>query len=396
MNTIQNQTLIDKVMAIEPWLIDIRREFHRHPELGMAEHWTSGKIAEILKELGIPHRGKIASTGIVGIIEGSKSGKTVALRADMDALPILEDTGLEYSSLNNGRMHACGHDAHITILLGAARILNSFKTELTGNIKLFFQPAEETIGGAKPMIEAGCMEDPHVDYVLGLHVTPYAEAGQIMIRSGKICAASDGLIINIEGKAAHAAYPEEGTDAIAIAAQVIVSLQTIISRNLSPLDAGVISLGMINGGSKENIIADRVRLSGTIRTLDPEIRAMVKERIRSLVSGVTAGLGGSGSVEFEEGYPPVINDDQLVKLIETNATALLGGKNVLFKERPSMGVEDFAYFCQAAPGAFYYLGCGNQERGIAAPGHSSKFQIDEACLKTGVLLQVVNALSLLR
>lgn len=395
MNIFPNQTLQEKVNAIEPWLIDIRREFHRYPELGMAERQTSGKIVAFLEEMGIPYCNGIANTGIVGLIRGGKPGKTVALRADMDALPISEATGLPYSSLIAGQMHACGHDAHMAILLGTARVLNSFKTELPGNIKLFFQPAEETEGGAKPMIEAGCMENPHVNYVLGLHVTPYAEVGQILIRSGKICAASDGLAITIRGKSAHAAYPEEGTDAIVIAAQVVTALQSIISRNLSPLDSGVITLGMINGGHKENIIADEVRLSGTIRTLDPITRIKIKEKIQSLVLSITAGLGGEGTVKFKEGYPPVINDECLVKIIQTNASFLLGKENVLFKEHPSMGVEDFAYFCQAAPGAFYYLGCGNQAQGITAPGHSSQFQIDEACLKTGVLLQVVNTLSLL-
>ncbi len=396
MNNILNQTLLEKVTEIEPWLIDIRRDFHRHPELGMAEFGTSRKISELLGEMGIQHRTGIANTGIVGIIEGSKPGKTIALRADMDALPIREETGLSYASVNEGQMHACGHDAHMSVLLGAARVLNSLKADLSGNVKLFFQPAEETEGGAKPMIEAGCMEGPKVDHVLGLHVTPYAEAGQIMIRPGKICASSDGLTITIRGKSAHGAYPEEGTDAIVIAAQIITSLQTIISRNLSPMDSGVITIGMINGGLKENIIADQVRISGTIRTLDPNIRTLIKERIENLVSGVAKSLGGDALVEFESGYPPVINDDELVNVIETNAISLLGKENVLFKERPSMGVEDFSYFGQAVPSAFYYLGCANREQGIMAPGHSSKFQIDENCLKTGVLLQVVNTLSLLK
>lgn len=396
MNIIQNQVLLDKVSEIEPWLIEIRREFHRHPELGMAEYWTSRKIAELLEEMGIPHRTGIANTGIVGIIESGKPGKTIGLRADMDALPIREETGLSYASVIDGQMHACGHDAHMTILLGAARILNSLKTELAGNIKLFFQPAEETDGGAKPMIDAGCMDDPKVDHVLGLHVTPYAEAGQILIRPGKICASSDGFTITIRGKSAHGAYPEEGTDAIVIAAQVITALQTIVSRNLSPLDAGVVTIGTINGGLKENIIADQVRLYGTIRTLDQETRISIQKQIRNIVSGVASGMGGEGLVEFQPGYPPVINDGHVVKIIENNAIALLGKENVLFKERPSMGVEDFSYFCQAVPSAFYYLGCANRNKGIVAPGHSSKFQIDESCLKTGVLLQVVNALSLLR
>lgn len=395
MNIIQTQTLIAKVMEIEPWLIAVRRDFHRHPELGLAERWTSGKIAMFLEEMGIPHRTGIAETGVVGIIEGGKPGKTIALRADMDALPIQEETGLSYASINEGRMHACGHDAHLAILLGAARILNSLKTELSGNIKLFFQPAEETVGGAKPMIEAGCMENPKVDHVLGLHVTPYAETGQILVRPGKICASSDSLTITVRGKSAHGAYPEAGTDAIVIAAQVIIALQTIVSRNLSPLDSGVITIGTIQGGLKENIIADQVHLGGTIRTLAPETRAKIQSKIQEVVVGVAAGLGGEGLVQFEAGYPPVINDEQIVKVIQSNAAVLLGKENVLYKEYPSMGVEDFAYFCQAAPSAFYYLGCANHNLGIIAPGHSSKFQIDEACLKTGVLLQVANALSLL-
>lgn len=394
-NDMQDQTLLKRVMDIESWLIEIRRDFHRHPELGMAEFRTSQKIAELLDEMKIPYRTGVANTGIVGIIEGGKPGKTIALRADMDALPIPEETGLSYASVIKGKMHACGHDAHMTVQLGAARILNSMRSELSGNIKLFFQPAEETDGGAKPMIDAGCMEDPHVDYVLGLHVTPYAEAGQIMFRPGKICASSDGFTITIRGKSAHGAYPEEGTDAIVIAAQVITSLQTIVSRNLSPMEAGVVTIGTVNGGFKENIIADQVLLGGTIRTLDPETRTNIQMRLQNIVSTVASGLGGEGLVEFEAGYPPVINNDEVVKVVETNAISLLGKENVIFKEHPSMGVEDFSYFCQAAPGAFYYLGCGNKTQGINAPGHNSKFQIDENCLKTGVLLQVVNALSLL-
>lgn len=394
-NFLKNQALLEQITEIEPWLIEIRREFHRHPELGMAEHRTSKKISELLEEMEIPHRTGIANTGIVGIIESGKPGKTIGLRADMDALPIREETGLSYASTIPGQMHACGHDAHMAILLGAARILNSLKTELTGNIKLFFQPAEETEGGAKPMIEAGFMENPKVEHVLGLHVTPYAEAGQIMIRPGKICAASDDLKITIRGKSAHGAYPEEGTDAIVITAQVITALQTIVSRNLSPLEAGVITIGTINGGLKENIIADEVRLGGTIRTLDQETRISIQKQIRNIVSGVASSMGGEGLVEFKASYPPVINDKQVVKIIENNAIALLGKENVIYKEHPSMGVEDFSYFCQAAPSAFYYLGCANRGQGIVAPGHSPKFQIDEACLKTGVLLQVVNSLSLL-
>ncbi len=389
---------VDKIMLlvneIEPWLIEIRREFHRHPELGMEEFWTSQRISQLLAGMEIPHH-QVASTGIVGLIRGANPGKTVALRADMDALPIEEDTGLSYSSLNHGKMHACGHDAHLAILLGAVKILSAMKEQLAGNIKLFFQPAEETDGGAQLMIAEGCMKDPQVDYVLGLHVSPYAETGQIMIRYGTVSAASDAVKIMIRGKSAHAAYPEEGNDAIVMAAQVIIGIQTIISRNVSPLDAGVITLGKINGGIKENIIADKVVLSGTMRTLNPQTRNYMKTRIQEVATGICQGMGGDCTVEFQEGYPPVINHDQVLKIIETNALKLLGKTNLLYKEQPSMGVEDFSFFSHHAPSGFYYLGCGNKAQDIAAPGHSPKFQIDERCLKTGVLLQVVNTLALL-
>lgn len=390
------KTLRSRVAAITDWVIQTRRDFHQYPELGMAEHRTAEKIATHLEKMGIPHVTGVAQTGIVGTITGSSSGKTVALRADMDALPIQENTGLAYESRIPGKMHACGHDAHTAILLGAARVLNAMRDEFNGTVKLLFQPAEETDGGAQPMIASGCMENPHVDYVLGLHVTPYLETGQIWVKHGKLSASSDILRLTVRGKSSHAAYPEEGVDAIVLAAHVVTTLQTIVARNVSPLEAVVLTLGKIHGGTKENIIADAVELSGTMRTLDPEVRALLKLRIRSIAQGVCEGMGGSCTVEFEEGYMPVINNNSVVDVVIRNAETLLGKENVLYKERPSMGVEDFSFFCHYSPGAFYYLGCGNKANGIDAPGHSPFFQIDEDCLKTGVLLQVMNTLSLLK
>ncbi len=383
-----------RIIELEDWVVAIRRDLHRHPELGTEEHWTSERIAGLLREMAIPFQ-RMAGTGIVGLIGGGRPGKTVALRADMDGLPIQEATDLEYASLHPGKMHACGHDAHTAILIGAARVLNDMKERLAGTVKLFFQPAEETDGGAKPMIEAGCMKDPNVDYVLGLHVTPYAEAGQVLIRYGKITAASDIVKLSVQGRSSHAAYPEESVDAIVIAAQLITALQTIVSRNLSPLDSGVLTFGTIRGGVKENVIADEVSLTGTIRTLDPQTRRLMKERVAALVANLCQAMGGSGTVRFEEGYPPTINHDEVTRVVEANAKALLGVVNVLDKEHPSMGVEDFSYFCQAAPGAFYYLGCGNRAQGITAPGHHPGFRIDETCLRTGIWLQVINTLTLL-
>ena len=381
-------SIIQKVSNIEPWVIAQRREFHRHPELGMNEYWTSQRITGLLDEMEIPFH-KTVSTGIVGIILGEKPGKTIALRADMDGLPIEEATGLEYSSISKGKMHACGHDAHMAILLGTAKILNEIREGITGNIKLLFQPAEETIGGAQRMIEEGCLENPQVDEVLGLHVTPDAEIEQIMLRRGIVTATSDSFQITIHGKSAHAAYPEAGVDAIIIAAQVINALQTIISRNISPLKAGVITLGKIEGGTQENIIADNVILNGTMRTLNPQIRKHIQDRILKLVTEICIGMEGKGTVELNAGYPSIMNDDNLVQVVETNAVHLLGPKNVIPKEKPSLGVDDFAFFSQHAPSVFYYLGCSNRSLGISAPEHSPQFQIDEACLGTGILLQVI-------
>ena len=392
----QIERLTTATAAIEDWVVALRREFHQHPELGNEELWTAHYISKLLTEMGIPQQTGVAGTGVVGLIQGNHPGKTIALRADMDGLPLTEATGLAYVSLNPGKMHACGHDAHLAIQLGAARLLNNLKKDFAGNIKLLFQPAEETTGGARPMIAAGCMNNPVVDYVLGLHVTPLAEAGQILIRYGQITAASDSLNITISGRPTHAAYPEEGIDAIVIAAQVITAMQTILSRNISPLDAGVITIGRINGGARDNIIAETVNLSGTIRSLDSKTRNTIKAILNRTVTGICEAMGGSCEITFTEGYLPIINHDKVMKVVELNAETLLGKTNVLTKEQASLGVDDFSCFAHQVPGAFYYLGCGNKQLGITIPGHSPEFQIDEACLITGVKLQVMSALSLLK
>jgi amidohydrolase len=392
MNT---QELLEKIQSIKDWVIQQRRFFHRHPELGMEEYRTSETISALLMELEIPCHTGVAGTGIVGLIKGNRPGRTIALRADMDALPITEATGLEYASVEVGRMHACGHDAHMAILLGVAKILNGMKDELSGNVKLLFQPAEETDGGARPMIKAGCMETPHVDYVLGLHVTPYVDTGKILIKSGTLTASSDIFRITVYGRSSHAAYPEDGVDAILLGAHVVTALQTIVSRNTSPLDSCVITVGKIQGGTKENIISDQVNLSGTMRTIDSKTRALIKDRIVALSTGVCDALGGRCSVEFEEGYMPIINNDEVTSLIIRNAQQLLGATNVLAKDHPSMGVEDFSFFCDVAPGAFYYLGCGDPGQKERVPAHSPHFLLDERCLTTGILLQTVNTLTLL-
>ncbi|SCL91749.1 M20 metallopeptidase family protein [Sporanaerobacter sp. PP17-6a] len=383
-----------RAMDIKDWVIGIRRDFHMHPELGFEEYRTRDKIIENLKEIGIEYR-IVANTGVVGIIRGKEGGKTVALRADMDALPIKEKNDVLYKSKVEGKMHACGHDAHSAILLGVSRILNDIKDELKGNVKLFFQPAEETTGGAKPMIEQGVLENPKVDGIFGLHVDNGLDAGQIGIRYGQMNAASDMIKIIIEGKNSHGAYPDLGVDAIAIAAYVITAIQTIISRNTDPRNSGVISLGVINGGYAGNIIADRVEIEGIVRTLDEETRERTIERIKNIVEKVAESMGGKGEIKRRKSYNALINDDKMVDIIKQSGEGFLEKKNVIKIKYPSFGVEDFSFFSEKCSGGFFLLGSKNEEKNIVYRNHTPKFDIDEDCLVYGVMVQVQNVLNFL-
>ena len=377
-------------------LVTIRRDFHMHPELSQNEFRTNSKICDYLNEWGIEYKSGIADTGVVGLIRGKQEGKTVAIRADIDALPIYEKSNESYCSINNGVMHACGHDAHTTILLGVAKILKEMEDTLQGNVKLLFQPAEETIGGAQRMVNEGCMRNPDVDYVLGLHVMPYINAGEVELKYGKLNASTDEIKITVRGKSGHGAYPEKGIDAIMISGYVITAVQSLVSRNISPLNSIVLSLGTISGGVKTNVIADEVVIKGTLRALDSETRNFAKERVTEIVSNTAKAFGGEGTVEFHDGYEALINDDEVVDVIKENAEKFIGKENMFFKEFPSLGAEDFSYFSEAAKGGFFHLGCGNSERGITANIHCDNFDIDEECIKTGVFLQIENVLSLLK
>lgn len=313
----------------------------------------------------------------------------------MDALPIEEKTGALYASLIPGKMHACGHDVHTTILLGASYILQQLKEEFKGNVKLFFQPAEETVGGAKPMIEAGCLEHPKVNHVLGLHVRPTLNVGEVGFHYGKCHAASDTIIISINGKQAHGAYPQDGIDAILISAHVITALQSLISRNLSPFETAVLSLGIIEGGTAGNIVCDQVTIKGTLRTLDQTTRVFMKKRIIEVAENTAKAFGGSADVRIEEGYAPLINAHAITDAVAHVARKLLGEDNVIIMEHPSLGVEDFAYFAEAVPSCFYNLGTSNPHKGIQAALHENTFDVDEEAIKIGVCLQVLSALHLL-
>lgn len=385
-----------RVTEIFDELVEIRRDFHRYPELSQQEYRTCEKICEYLTSWGIEHVKGIADTGVMAIIRGKKEGITVGARADIDALPIQEKTNLPFKSRHEGIMHACGHDIHTAIHLGVAKIFKEMEDELEGNVKIFFQPAEETVGGAKRMIDEGCLKEPTVDYVLALHVDSSLEVGHVRLKYGKLNAASCEVYINIKGKSGHAAYPETSVDSILVAAHVITALQSLISRNISPVNPAVLSLGMINGGSKNNVIAGEVNISGTLRTLDTATQNFAKKRIKEIVKNTAKAFGAEASVKFENGYPELINNEQVVNVLKNTAERLLGKDKVSFKEHPSMGADDFAFFCQETKAAYYSLGCANKAKGWGGPLHSEYFIADEECMKVGVLLQVETLLELLK
>lgn len=378
-----------------PWMIAIRRDLHQHPELGLEEHRTAGRVQALLDELGIPHTDGIGETGVLGVI-GSGDGPVVALRADLDALPMQDaKENAPYRSKVPGKMHACGHDVHTAVLLGAAKLLVGLGDALPGTVKLLFQPAEETVGGAQLMIEAGVLDDPRVEAVFGLHVDADFELGSFGVRYGQRNASSDSFTLTVHGRSCHAAYPAGGVDAIVVAAQLVGAVQTIVGRNVDARDAAVISIGTIEGGTQANIMADRVTMTGTVRTLDPAVRERVLERLRTTVEGVAAGFGAHVTLDVARGYEPLINHDAMVDVARANAGCLVGEERVTVRPQANMGVEDFAFYLREVPGAFFTLGVGNRAKGIVHPVHQVRFDVDEECMAYGAAVQAMNALTIL-
>ena len=371
--------------SLQSELIDIRRDLHENPELDFDLFRTSQKVKDFLSKEGIEFY-EVAKTGVCAIIRG-RGEKTVALRADMDALPLEDRKVCSYSSKTQGKMHACGHDAHTTILLGAAKILNSMKDEIKGNVKLFFEPGEETTGGSKLMIKEGVLHSPAVDAVIGLHVEEWLEAGTVGLKRGNAYAASNPFTIKIIGKGGHGASPHVTIDPIVIASNVIISLQNIVSREIPPTDAAVLTIGTIHGGTAQNIIPEEVTISGTIRTTKSEHREYMKTRLTQVVEGIVHSMRGECVIDIVESYPCLYNDDTLSDLFENKASEVVGEGNVCKLDAPTMGVESFAYFSMERPGLFYFLGSGNKEKGIIHPAHGSLFDIDERCLSIGVAMQ---------
>lgn len=371
---------------IKDELVALRRDFHEHPELDFELYRTSEKVREFLDKEGIEYN-ITAKTGICAIIRGGKPGKTVALRGDMDALPIQDVKSCTYASKNQGKMHACGHDVHTTVLMGAAKILNSIKQELAGNVKLFFEPAEETTGGAQIMISEGVLENPKVDAVIGLHVSEDISVGEIGIKKGIVNAASNPFEIKIIGKGGHGAYPQVTVDPIVITCNVINALQTLISRELAPVNPSVLTVGSIHGGTAENIIPEEVTIKGTMRTMKMEDRTYVKRRLKEITEGIVKAMRGTCEIKIRDSYPCLSNNDNMFSILKSSANKVIDENKINILENPSMGVESFAYFSLERPAVFYYLGSRNEEKGIVHPAHGNLFDIDEGCIPIGVAVQ---------
>jgi len=364
-------------------LIEIRRHLHAHPELSFHEYQTSKYVAERLKGLGLNPEEDIAGTGVMCLIEGRSNRKIIALRADMDALPIQEENDIPYKSKNNGVMHACGHDVHTTSLLGAAGILNELKDDLSGTIKLIFQPGEEKIpGGASIMIKEGVLEKPKPNYIFGQHVMPHIEVGKVGFREGMYMASADEIYLKVQGKGGHGAMPEMNTDPVLIASHIIVAMQQIVSRNANPKKPSVLSFGKFVANGATNIIPDEVYIEGTFRAMDENWRSEAHRRIKKLAKHIAEGMGGKCEIEIKKGYPFLKNNDVLTQKAKTYAEDYLGPENVVDLDL-WMAAEDFAYYSQQMDACFYRLGTGNEVKGINASVHSPNFNIDEDALEIG-------------
>ena len=371
--------------SIEDEIIRTRRMLHQNPELSYHEQETAKFVAERLESLGIKVKRGVGGNGVLGILEGAKKGRVVALRADMDALPVEELADVEFKSKAKGVMHACGHDTHVAMLLGAAKLLTNHKNELQGTVKFLFQPAEEHggRGGALPMIEEGVMKEPRVDFVFGLHIDSNCRSSVFGVREGALMAAPDSFRIKIVGRGGHGSAPHETVDPVYVAAHVILALQGVSSRMMDPTRPFVISVGSVHSGTKENIIPDEARLEGTIRTLDEATRKRAKTKVAGTAKDVCKAFGARAEIEFEkDAYPVTVND---AKATEGAIRVLkrIPGTRVK-KIEPILGGEDFSRFLQKAPGTFYFLGTDNPSKGCVYPNHSSRFKVDESVLKLGV------------
>jgi amidohydrolase len=372
------------VAAQKAAIVDWRRTLHRIPETGYTEKKTSAFIAEQLSRFGLEVTTGIARFGVEGLMSGNaageSNGKTVLIRSDMDALPVKEETGLPFTSTHDGAMHACGHDGHMAMVLGTALVLNSLKEKISGQVKFLFQPAEEGPGGAKPMIEEGVMENPHVDYSIGGHLWPALPEGTVGVKEGPLMAAMDRFDLIISGKGGHGAMPHMCIDPIDTGVQVVNALQRIVSRRMNPLNPTLVTVGSFHGGSTFNIIPDTVKMSGTTRTFDRDIWQSWPERMETVVRGVCESMGATYELDYQQGYPPTINDAEMAEMARRCAIQAVGEDKVVVPEA-TMGGEDMSFFLEASKGCYLFLGAGREG---SAPLHNCRFDFNENVLLTGV------------
>ena len=388
-------TFLDDAMKIKDQTIALRRDFHSHPELGFEEKRTSNIVAETLESLGLSVTKGVAETGVVGILEGSKESPVVLLRFDMDALPITEDTGVDYASKTPGLMHACGHDSHVAIGLGVAKLLSAKQESLKGTIKFVFQPAEEGGGGAERMVEAGVLENPKPDYSMGVHVWNDMPVGWYGLTDGPAMAGAEIFDVKITGKGAHAASPHQGIDPVVASAQIITALQTITSRNVPPLESAVVSVCQVHTGTAFNIVPQESVLSGTIRTFKPTVFSKVKERFEKIVNDIAHAFDCESEIKIQRVTYPVINDQDLVELM-TDVVKDVDSKGRVDHNLQTMGSEDFSFMMHNIPGCFLMVGSSNPEKGLNYGHHHPKFNIDESCLPYAVAILAQGAVEILQ
>jgi amidohydrolase len=394
-----------QIQALQPQIVEWRRKLHQRPELGFKEQLTAEFIAQKLQEWGIEHQTGIAKTGIVATIRGrgvqkaqeaeekslraiaslrDKNAKVLAIRADMDALPIQEENEVAYKSQHDGVMHACGHDGHTAIALATAYYLSQHTQDFSGIVKIIFQPAEEGPGGAKPMICAGVLKNPDVDAIIGLHLWNNLPLGTVGVRNGALMAAVECFRCTVSGKGGHGAMPDQTIDSVVVAAQIVNALQTVVARNVDPLESAVVTVGELHAGNALNVIADTAKMSGTVRYFNPKFEGYFGQRIEQIVAGVCQSHGAKYELEYWRLYPPVINNTQMAELVRSQAAEVIETPVGIVPECQTMGGEDMSFFLQEVPGCYFFLGSANPDKNLAYPHHHPRFDFDETALGMGV------------
>jgi len=389
--------ILELIEEIYPDIRELRQQLHRNPELAFEEIRTADLLKDKLSNLDLKIGKTIAKTGFTALLKGNSKDRVAAYRADMDALPIEEKTGLPFASEIPGKMHACGHDSHMAMAVGVARILSKLRNHFDGSVKFIFQPAEEVPpGGARLMVAEGALKKPDVDAIFGLHVDPSFKSGRVAVKDGVMLSGVNDLNIVIYGKGGHAAKPHSCIDAIAAASEVVQKLQTVVSRSIDPLEPVVITIGKIEGGTVRNVIADTVKLEGTIRGLKKKTLMTLRKEINRSVSNVARAYGARAEVEFVDGYPPLKNSPAVNSIIRRTVRELYGAGSLLELDTPLMAAEDFAFYLDSVPGAMYRLGVGNKTVGSVYPWHHNKFTIDEEAMKTGMAVSALAIMNFLK